>query len=161
MIAWCYQYGMWADRSKWSAATIEGIEVCKCWWYYGWLLVGNSGGSCPKQYNWHGYKQLFQIVRELRLKLQVCIFHITQTCFVWSCWCNLWIFNAKVVMSFHECGGNVGDDVCISLPHWVTKIGWSNPDIFFTDWEGRRNHECLSWGIDKERVLRGRMAVDV
>lgn len=64
-------------------------------------------------------------------------------------------------MSFHECGGNVGDDVCIPLPHWVAEIGRSNPDMFFTDREGRRNPECLSWGIDKERVLRGRTAVEV
>jgi len=33
-------------------------------------------------------------------------------------------------MSFHECGGNVGDDVCIPLPRWLTEIGRSNPDIF-------------------------------
>lgn len=64
-------------------------------------------------------------------------------------------------MSFHECGGNVGDDVCIPLPHWVAEIGRSNPDIFFTDRAGRHNPECLSWGIDKERVLRGRTAVEV
>lgn len=67
----------------------------------------------------------------------------------------------QVVMSFHDCGGNVNDDVCIPLPHWVTEIGRSNPDIYFTDREGRRNPECLSWGIDKERVLRGRTAVEV
>ncbi|KAG2290036.1 hypothetical protein Bca52824_049640 [Brassica carinata] len=42
--------------------------------------------------------QLFQIVRDLNLKIQV-------------------------LMSFHECGGNVGDDVCIPLPHWVAEIG--------------------------------------
>lgn len=64
-------------------------------------------------------------------------------------------------MSFHECGGNVGDDVCIPLPHWVAEIGRSNPDIFFTDREGRRNPECLSWGVDKERVLKGRTAIEV
>lgn len=64
-------------------------------------------------------------------------------------------------MSFHECGGNVGDDVCIPLPHWVAEIGRTNPDIYFTDREGRRNPECLSWGIDKERVLRGRTALEV
>ena len=64
-------------------------------------------------------------------------------------------------MSFHECGGNVGDDVFIPLPHWVTEIGRSNPDIYFTDRAGRRNTECLSWGIDKERVLQGRTAVEV
>ena len=64
-------------------------------------------------------------------------------------------------MSFHECGGNVGDDVSIPLPEWVIEIGKSNPDIYFTDREGRRNSECLSWGIDKERVLQGRTAVEV
>lgn len=64
-------------------------------------------------------------------------------------------------MSFHECGGNVGDDVHIPLPDWVTKIGNENPDIYFTDKEGKRNNECLTWGIDKERVLRGRTAVEV
>lgn len=64
-------------------------------------------------------------------------------------------------MSFHECGRNVGDDVCIPLPDWVAEIGRSNPDIFFTDRLGRRNPECLSWGIDKERVLRGRTASEV
>ncbi|KAL4323236.1 hypothetical protein GQ457_11G001330 [Hibiscus cannabinus] len=90
----------------------------------------------PQEYNWNGYQRLFHMVRELKLKLQV-------------------------VMSFHECGGNVGDDVCIPLPHWVAEIGRSNPDIFFTDREGRRNPECLSWGIDKERVLRGRTAIEV
>lgn len=65
------------------------------------------------------------------------------------------------MLSFHECGGNVGDDVCIPLPHWVAEIGRSNPDIFFTDREGRRNPECLSWGVDKERVLRGRTGLEV
>lgn len=64
-------------------------------------------------------------------------------------------------MSFHECGGNVGDDVQIPLPSWVNEIGTKNPNIFFTDREGRRNSECLTWGIDKERVLRGRTAVEV
>lgn len=64
-------------------------------------------------------------------------------------------------MSFHECGGNVGDDVHIPLPGWVREIGQSNGDIFFTDREGIRNFECLTWGIDKERVLRGRTAVEV
>lgn len=64
-------------------------------------------------------------------------------------------------MSFHECGGNVGDDIHIPLPQWVREIGQSNPDIYFTDREGRHNSECLTWGIDKERVLRGRTAVEV
>ncbi|KAF5954716.1 hypothetical protein HYC85_007572 [Camellia sinensis] len=111
-----------------KSVNVDGVMV-DCWW-------GIVEAHAPQEYNWNGYKRLFQIVRELKLKLQV-------------------------VMSFHECGGNVGDDVCIPLPHWVAEIGRSNPDIFFTDREGRRNPECLSWGIDKERVLRGRTAVEV
>ncbi|KAF5451589.1 hypothetical protein F2P56_026682 [Juglans regia] len=111
-----------------KSINIDGVVV-DCWW-------GIVEAHSPREYNWSGYKRLFQMVRELKLKLQV-------------------------VMSFHECGGNVGDDVCIPLPHWVAEIGRSNPDIFFTDKEGRRNPECLSWGIDKERVLRGRTAIEV
>ncbi|KAG0491638.1 hypothetical protein HPP92_004691 [Vanilla planifolia] len=110
-----------------KSINIDGLKV-DCWW-------GIVEAHAPLEYNWHGYKHLFQIVRELKLKLQV-------------------------VMSFHECGGNIGDDVCIPLPYWVAEIGRSNPDIFFTDREGRRNSECLSWGIDKERVLRGRTALE-
>lgn len=111
-----------------KSINVDGVMV-DCWW-------GIVEAHVPQEYNWKGYKRLFQMVRELKLKLQV-------------------------VMSFHECGGNVGDDVCIPLPHWVAEIGRSNPDIFFTDRSGRRNPECLSLGIDKERVLRGRTASEV
>jgi beta-amylase len=64
-------------------------------------------------------------------------------------------------MAFHEYGGNDSGDTLITLPQWVMEIGKDNPDIFFTDREGRRNTECLSWGIDKERVLKGRTAIEV
>ncbi|CAL5431284.1 unnamed protein product [Camellia sinensis] len=73
---------------------------------------------------------------------------------------NQWWTGNTVVMSFHECGGNVGDDVHIPLPQWLTAIGQRNPDIFFTDKKGRHNPECLTWGIDKERILRGGTAVE-
>ncbi|XP_071701296.1 beta-amylase 7-like isoform X2 [Rutidosis leptorrhynchoides] len=111
-----------------KSINVDGVMI-DCWW-------GIVEAHVPQEYNWKGYRRLFQMVRELKLKLQV-------------------------VMSFHDCGGNLGDDVCIPLPHWVAEIGRSNPDIFFTDRSGRRNPECLSWGIDKERVLRGRTASEV
>lgn len=38
----------------------------------------------PQRYDWAGYRQLFDLVKSLGLKIQV-------------------------VMSFHACGGNVGD----------------------------------------------------
>ncbi|XP_043713169.1 beta-amylase 2, chloroplastic-like [Telopea speciosissima] len=120
--------GLYKQLRILKSINVDGVMV-DCWW-------GIVEAHAPQQYNWSGYKQLFQIVRELKLKLQV-------------------------VMSFHECGGNVGDDVHIPLPLWVAEIGRNNPDIFFTDREGRRNPECLTWGIDKERVLRGRTAVEV
>lgn len=65
----------------------------------------------------------------------------------------------RVGLAFHEYGGN--DSISIPLPQWVVEIGKENKDIFFTDREGRRNTECLSWGIDKERVLKGRTAAEV
>lgn len=111
-----------------KAINVDGIVV-NAWW-------GIVEAHGPQVYNWSGYKRLFQVVRELKLKIQV-------------------------VLCFHECGGNVGDDVIIPLPQWVAEIGVTNPDIFFTDRAGRRYQECLSWGIDKERVLRGRTAVEV
>ncbi|XP_047958762.1 beta-amylase 2, chloroplastic [Salvia hispanica] len=111
-----------------KSSNVDGVMV-DCWW-------GIVEAHTPHKYNWSGYRKLFQIVRDLDLKLQV-------------------------VMSFHECGGNVGDDVHIPLPKWIMEIGSKNPDIFFTDIEGRRNHECLTWGIDKQRVLEGRNAIEV
>ncbi len=53
----------------------------------------------PRRYNWSGYRQLFALVRALGLKLQV-------------------------VLSFHACGGNVGDNAQIPLPQWVLKVRW-------------------------------------
>jgi beta-amylase len=91
----------------------------------------------PRRYDWAGYRQLFALVRALGLKLQV-------------------------VMSFHACGGNVGDNAQIPLPQWVLQVGESDPDIFFTDrprdvFPGQRNRECISFFADEEPgLLRGR-----
>ena len=52
----------------------------------------------PRRYDWSGYRQLFALVRALGLK-------------------------AQVVMSFHACGGNVGDNAQIPLPQWVLQVG--------------------------------------
>ncbi|CAI0472132.1 unnamed protein product [Linum tenue] len=120
--------GLTKDMKILKSAGVDGVMV-DCWW-------GIVEAEAPQAYNWSGYKELFKIVRDLNLKLQV-------------------------VMSFHECGGNVGDDVFIPLPRWIIQIGETNPHIYFTDREGRRNSECLTWGIDKERVLKSRTALEV
>jgi beta-amylase len=73
----------------------------------------------------------------------------------------------QAVLSFHACGGNVGDLVRIPLPEWVLAAGRSDPDIFFTDRPragagiGQRNREYLSFWADEEPVLQGRTPVQV
>ncbi|KAG0582277.1 hypothetical protein KC19_3G048300 [Ceratodon purpureus] len=106
----------------------DGVMV-DCWW-------GIVEGTSPLVYDWSAYRQLFTMIRDTTLKLQV-------------------------VMSFHQCGGNVGDDVFIPLPKWVLNVGRENPDIFFTNRGGVRNPESLSFGIDDEPVLEGRTALEV
>lgn len=49
----------------------------------------------------------------------------------------------------------------IALPNWVTKIGESQPDIFFADKSGKRYQECLSLAVDDLAVLNGKTAVQV
>lgn len=120
--------GIRQELSHMKSLHTDGVVV-DCWW-------GIVEGWSPQKYEWSGYRELFNIIREFKLKLQV-------------------------VMAFHEYGGNGSGDVMISLPQWVLEIGKENQDIFFTDREGRRNTECLSWAIDKERVLKGRTGIEV
>ncbi|KAK9276445.1 hypothetical protein L1049_005978 [Liquidambar formosana] len=120
--------GVRQELSHIKSLNADGVIV-DCWW-------GIVESWSPQKYAWSGYRELFNIIREFKLKLQV-------------------------VMAFHEYRGNDTGVVLISLPKWVLEIGKDNQDIFFTDREGRRNTECLSWGIDKERVLRGRTGIEV
>lgn len=182
-----------------KAAGTDGVMV-DCWW-------GIVEGKGPGQYDWSGYQELFNLVRQANLKLQVhdynhCVSFNTGKFHGWSEdlvpnteFCSL--INAdtrhecviifayslsalsleavkhqadrfvfffrlfQVVMSFHQCGGNVGDDVFIPLPQWVLDAGMENPDIFFTNQAGTRNPESLSFGVDYERVLAGRTGLEV
>lgn len=47
------------------ATGVDGVMV-DCWW-------GLVEGKEPQHYNWSGYRQLFNLVRDCGLKLQVCI----------------------------------------------------------------------------------------
>lgn len=47
-----------------KSINVDGVMV-DCWW-------GIVEAHIPQEYNWKGYKRLFQMVRELKLKLQVC-----------------------------------------------------------------------------------------
>ncbi|KAK9016336.1 hypothetical protein V6N11_078838 [Hibiscus sabdariffa] len=98
-----------------------------------WGLVEGKG---PKQYDWSAYRSVADLVKECGLKLQA-------------------------IMSFHQCGGNVGDAVFIPIPKWVLDIGESDPDIFYTNRAGNRDKEYLSLGMDHLNIFQGRTAVQV
>ena len=98
-----------------------------------WGIVESKG---PQQYDWSAYRSLFQLVQDCKLKLQA-------------------------IMSFHQCGGNVGDSVSIPLPKWVLEVGESNPDIFYTNSSGIRNKECISLGVDNKPFFNGRTPIQV
>ncbi|KAL4190971.1 hypothetical protein AMTRI_Chr07g27280 [Amborella trichopoda] len=85
----------------------------------------------PGNYNWGGYTELFEMARKHGLKVQA-------------------------VMSFHQCGGNVGDSCTIPLPKWVLEETEKDPDLAYTDQWRRRNYECVSLGCDELPVLKGR-----
>ena len=51
----------------------------------------------PEHYEWSGYREMFELAKSMKLKIQV-------------------------VLSFHACGGNVGDSAQIPLPDWVLEV---------------------------------------
>lgn len=58
-----------------KSINVDGVVV-DCWW-------GIVEAHAPQEYNWSGYKRLFQIVRELKLKLQVSV----MCKYIWLCFC--------------------------------------------------------------------------
>ncbi|KAK7402015.1 hypothetical protein VNO78_13949 [Psophocarpus tetragonolobus] len=98
-----------------------------------WGIVESKG---PQRYDWSAYRTLFQMVQDCRLKLQV-------------------------IMSFHQCGGNVGDSILIPLPKWVLEVGKLDPDIFYTNYKGIRSKEYLSLGVDNQPLFHGRTAIEL
>lgn len=53
----------------------------------------------------------------------------------------------QATMSFHACGGSIGDDVNIPLPEWVVQAGDMHT-VWFTDHTGFHNREYISFGAD-------------
>lgn len=89
----------------------------------------------PKQYNFTGYQALYTLVREAGLRMQA-------------------------VMSFHSCGGNVGDTCNIPLPSWVLSVGDSH-DIFYEDAQGSKDTEYVSLFVDEESLFDGRTPLQI
>lgn len=99
-----------------------------------WWGVIEAAGA--KKYEWGSYKKLFTLVEKCGLMIQA-------------------------IMSFHQCGGNIGDAVYIPLPEWVLALGESNGDVFYTNRVGNRNPEYLSLGVDNQPLFDGRTAVEI
>ncbi|KAL2547860.1 Beta-amylase 5 [Forsythia ovata] len=98
-----------------------------------WGIIEAKG---PKQYDWTSYRKLFQLVQKCGLKIQA-------------------------IMSFHQCGGNIGDGEYIPIPDWVVAVGEKDPDIFYTNRSGTRNKEYISLGVDNLPLFGGRTAVEI
>ncbi|PRP87859.1 beta-amylase [Planoprotostelium fungivorum] len=97
-----------------------------------WGLVEKQ----PKVYNFDAYKTMFHMARDAGLHVQA-------------------------VLSFHKCGGNVGDSCNIPLPSWVLDIGKTNPDIFYQGPLRQPDDEYLSCGVDNIALFQGRTAVQL
>eukprot|EP00123_Amoebidium_parasiticum_P008684 comp18958_c0_seq1/m.21219 comp18958_c0_seq1/g.21219 ORF comp18958_c0_seq1/g.21219 comp18958_c0_seq1/m.21219 type:complete len:603 (-) comp18958_c0_seq1:423-2231(-) len=54
----------------------------------------------------------------------------------------------QAVMSFHACGGNVGDSVNVPIPQWVHDLEATVPELYYKDQEGRVNKEYISLSCD-------------
>jgi len=94
------------------------------------VMVDVWWGTCepqPGQYRWAGYLELCKILKEIGLKLQA-------------------------VMSFHQCGGNVGDSVSIPLPSYVLEPA-KKQNLFYKDAEGKASLDCLSLSADNKNIF--------
>ncbi|KAE8711827.1 Beta-amylase [Hibiscus syriacus] len=127
-------YGNTVNRKKAMNASLQalksaGVEGIMIDVWWG-LVEREERGA----YNWGGYAELLEMAKKHGLKVQA-------------------------VMSFHQCGGNVGDSCTIPLPKWVTEEMDKDPDLAYTDQWGRRNYEYVSLGCDILPALEGRTPV--
>lgn len=113
------------DFQKLKDAGLSGV-MSDVWWG----IVEQQ----PGQYDWSGYKELFQLVRESGLHLQA-------------------------VMSFHQCGGGVGDTITVELPKWA-KDAVSKLDGFFTGSNGFQNPYYISFSVD-DVVITDRTPIQI
>jgi beta-amylase len=101
-----------------------------------WGIVEREG---PQKYNWQPYRELVDMCKRVGLQMQV-------------------------VMAFHKCGTNVGDECFIELPKWIGR----DASMFYTDKSGHSDEEYLSLGVDLEPIFpsgdkksKSRTAVDM
>lgn len=61
--------------------------------------------------------------------------------------CERLNLHVQATLSFHACGGNVGDSVSIPLPTWIN-ASCVKHNLYFTDRSGLRTPEYISFGAD-------------
>lgn len=113
------------DKLQSQLNTLAGAHVDGIMIDVWWGLVERDA---PSKYVWTPYLQLISMARQANLKMHV-------------------------IMSFHQCGGNVGDDCDIPLPPWVVSVGDTYPDIWYQDREGNINKEYISLGADDQNLF--------
>lgn len=92
----------------------------------------------PKVYDWSFYKKVAECAARVGIEIEP-------------------------VMSFHKCGGNVGDSCLINLPPWVLeeakRMGRDN--VFYTDKWGHTNDEYISLAADTTCKFHGRTPIEM
>ncbi|OIT20566.1 PREDICTED: inactive beta-amylase 9 isoform X1 [Nicotiana attenuata] len=83
------------------------------------------------KYDWTGYLALTEMIQKLGL-------------------------NLHVSLCFHA-----SEEPKIPLPEWVSRIGESDPSIFFKDRSGQLYKDCLSFAVTDAPVLDGKTPVQV
>lgn len=117
-----------------SRAIAAGLKALK--------LLGVEGVELPVwwgiaeketmgKYEWSGYLALAEMVQNAGLKLHVSL------CF------------------------HASNQPRIPLPEWVSKIGESEPNIYFTDRYRQQYKDCISLSVDNLPVLNGKTPIQV
>jgi len=81
----------------------------------------------PEEYRFGGALELCNLLKSLGLELQA-------------------------VMSFHQCGGNVGDSVSFPLPAWCLEKAKANGLLYKSKW-GVTSEDCLSLSADRQQIF--------
>lgn len=126
------------DTVTMDGNSVKDLETRRAW-LQGLAKSGTRGimvdvwwGTCepaPGKYNFAGYLELCKLCKEMGLKVQA-------------------------VMSFHACGGNVGDSVCIPVPSWALEPA-REKGLLYKDRTGNISEDCLSLSADRESIFPG------
>ncbi|XP_051127799.1 inactive beta-amylase 9-like [Andrographis paniculata] len=117
-----------------ARAIAAGLKALKLLGVHGVELPiwwGVAENEAVGKFDWTAYLGVAEIVRKLDM-------------------------NLHVSLGFHACREHK-----IELPQWVSRIGESNPSIYFADQSGQPYKDCLSLSVDDLPVLDGKTPLEV